>query len=191
MTRTSTSIVRGLPSRSILTVLEHAKQLRLEFERQLADLVEKERAAVGELEAAHLRGVRTGERAALTSEELALDQRARQRRAVDDHERPIAPAAATMNRPGQQFLAGAGLAEEQDRGVSVGHLLDTGHHVTKTVAVTDDHIAIGGRGAASPSGTGAGRSEGSRSGSRGRVASMAASGAHRGAPVNERRLSSE
>ena len=34
-----------------LALLQHAQQLRLRLERQLADLVEEQRAAVGELEA--------------------------------------------------------------------------------------------------------------------------------------------
>ena len=73
-----------------LAVLQHAQQLRLQLERQLADLVEEDRAAVGQLEAAGLRRVRAGEGAALAAEQLALDQRRRQRRAVDDDERPVA-----------------------------------------------------------------------------------------------------
>ena len=51
MTRTSTSIVRELPTRLELALLEHAEELRLELERQLANLVEEQRAAVGQLEA--------------------------------------------------------------------------------------------------------------------------------------------
>ena len=44
--------VRVPPTRSNSLLLQHAEQLRLRLERQLADLVEEERAAVGELEAA-------------------------------------------------------------------------------------------------------------------------------------------
>ena len=73
-----------------LPLLQHAQQLRLQLERQLADLVEEHGAAVRQLEAADLAGVRAGEGAALVAEQLALDQRRRQRRAVDDHERAVA-----------------------------------------------------------------------------------------------------
>ena len=48
----------------------------------LADLVEKERAAVGQLEAAFASVDRAGERALLVAEELRFDERVRQRRAV-------------------------------------------------------------------------------------------------------------
>ena len=97
-----------------LAVLQHAQELRLELERQLADLVEEERAAIGQLEAAGLRRVRAGEGAALVAEQLALDQRRRQRGAVDDDERPVAPAALAVERAREQLLARARLAEEQD-----------------------------------------------------------------------------
>src|SRR5262245_50574671 len=62
-----------------LSLLQHAQQLWLKLDRQLADFVEKDGAAMRELEAAWLRRVRAGERAALAAEELALDQGRRQR----------------------------------------------------------------------------------------------------------------
>ena len=58
-----------------LARLEHAQQLRLHVEGQLADLVEEQRAAVGVLERALARRDGAGERAALVPEELALDER--------------------------------------------------------------------------------------------------------------------
>ena len=53
----------------------------------LADLVEEQRAALGQLEAAPLARLRAGEGALLVAEQLGLDQRLRQRRAVDLDER--------------------------------------------------------------------------------------------------------
>ena len=52
MTRTSTLIVSLPPTRSNVALLEHAQELHLRARRDLADLVEEERAAVGLLEAA-------------------------------------------------------------------------------------------------------------------------------------------
>src|SRR6185503_4274614 len=69
--------------------LEHAQQLRLHVERQLADLVEEHRAAVRALERARVRAGRAGERAALVAEQLALDQVRWDRAAVEDDERPL------------------------------------------------------------------------------------------------------
>ena len=89
MIRVSTEIGRGLPSRSNLPLLEHAQQLDLHVERQVADLVEEDRRVVGELEPADLPRQRAGERALLAAEQLAFDQRRRNRRAVDPHHRRV------------------------------------------------------------------------------------------------------
>ncbi len=63
-----------------LALLQDAQQLGLRVERQVADLVEEERAAVGQLEHAGALRVGAGERAALVTEELALERaRARPR----------------------------------------------------------------------------------------------------------------
>ena len=56
-----------------LLLLQHAQQLHLRLERQVADLVEEDGAVVGQLEAALLLLHRAGERAAFVAEQLALD----------------------------------------------------------------------------------------------------------------------
>ena len=73
-------------------ILQHAQQLGLQRRRQLADLVEEHRAAVGQLEPAALLRDRAGERAALVAEQLALEQRFRKGGAVD--RRRTGPARA-------------------------------------------------------------------------------------------------
>src|SRR5207302_1749368 len=55
-------------------LLEHAQELRLEVERQVADLVQEERAVVRELEAPDPSRDGTGERAPLVAEQLALEE---------------------------------------------------------------------------------------------------------------------
>ena len=109
-TRTSTAIgcVAADAARSAL--LEHAQQLRLHRRRQLADLVEEERAAVRRLEAADAPLARAGEGAALVAEELALEQRLRDRGAVHDDEGLVAARAELVDRARDELLAGAALA---------------------------------------------------------------------------------
>ena len=63
--------------------LEHAQQLGLHAEGQLADLVEEDRAAVGHLEAAEGARDGAGEGALLVAEQLALDQGVGKGGAVD------------------------------------------------------------------------------------------------------------
>ena len=67
-------------------VLEHAQQPHLRVGRQLADLVEEERSAVGALEPALPLADRAGEAAALVTEELGIDQSGRDRAAVHAQE---------------------------------------------------------------------------------------------------------
>ncbi len=68
-------------------LLQHAQQLGLRGRRHLGDLVEEQRAAVGEFEAALAARDGAGERALLVAEQLALEQRVRDGRAVERHER--------------------------------------------------------------------------------------------------------
>ena len=72
--------VRWPPTRRISRSCERAQELGLQLERELADLVEEQRAAVGALEGARALAVGAGEGAALVAEQLALDERARERR---------------------------------------------------------------------------------------------------------------
>src|SRR6266542_2239716 len=73
-----------------LAVLEDLQQLRLQRRMHLADLVEKHRPFVRELELARLLLDGSGERAALEPEELRFEELRRQRRAVHLHERLVA-----------------------------------------------------------------------------------------------------
>src|SRR5262249_35761723 len=67
----------------------------------------------GELEAAHPALERAGEGALLVAEDLALEERLGDRRAVDGHEGPRAPRRALVDGPRGELLAGAALAQEE------------------------------------------------------------------------------
>src|SRR6478752_1570415 len=75
------------------------------FRPQIPHFVEEQRAGVCELEPPDPAVRRTGERALLVAEHLALDEIARDRRAVDPHERPVAPRAPEMDRRRDELLA--------------------------------------------------------------------------------------
>ena len=102
------------PDRGHLAVLQHPQQLRLGLQRQLADLVEEQRPAVGAQEGALLIAGGAGEGPAAVAEQRALHQRRRQRRAVDRDEGAGAPALP-VHRRRHQLLAGAGLPADQHR----------------------------------------------------------------------------
>src|SRR6478735_6952020 len=107
-----------LPSADALdhALLQEAQQLRLQRRRQVADLVEEQRPAIRGLDLAErlLRGA--GERALLVSEELAFEQRFRNRRAVDRDEALGAPRRQVVQRAREQLLARPRFAEDQYRG---------------------------------------------------------------------------
>ena len=94
-------------------LLEHAQQLGLDLQVDVADLVEEERAAVGLLEPADAVAVGAGERPLDVAEQLALEQALREGRAVDLDERPCRAGAGGVDRRGQQLLARAALAADQ------------------------------------------------------------------------------
>ena len=84
----------GSRPRARTLLLEEAEQLRLERGRELADLVEEERAALGRLHAARLIAHGAGERAAHVAEQLAREQLLGQRGAVHDDEGPVGAAGS-------------------------------------------------------------------------------------------------
>ena len=86
--------------------LDGAQQLGLRLGPQVADFVQEERPRVGQLESADAAVGGARERAALVSEHSALDEVARNRGAVDPHERSISSPAARVNGGGDELLAG-------------------------------------------------------------------------------------
>src|SRR6185312_3691262 len=93
--------------------LEHAQEVRLELDRQLADLVEEQRAAARLDEVTIALLDRAGERALLVTEQVRGDQLARQRTAVDRDERSRRAPRALVDQPREQILARPRLAEDQ------------------------------------------------------------------------------
>ncbi len=97
-----------------LALLQHAKELRLERERHLSDLVEEERPAVRFAEEAGRRRDRSGERAANVFEELGLEQLRREGCDVDRDERRRPPRAVRVEQAREDLLAGPGLPLDDD-----------------------------------------------------------------------------
>jgi hypothetical protein len=103
--------IRAQPA--YLEALEGAQELRLEIERELADLVEEERPSVGRLDRALAIGDRSGERTPDVTEELALDEGGGDRRAVEHHERAPGARALLVQRLRGELLAGPGLSLDE------------------------------------------------------------------------------
>ena len=103
---------------------EGPQQLGLQHQRQLADFVEKEGAAVGVEEQALVVLAGTGEGALGVAEEFAFDQLGRDGGAVDRHEGALGAQAHLVQGAGRDFLADAGFAEDQHRGRQRGDAAD-------------------------------------------------------------------
>src|SRR5207244_30333 len=86
--------------------------------------VEEERAVVRRLEEPDLVAVGAGEGAADVAEELGLEERLGERRAVDREERRRAPRAVEVDRLRDELLPRAGLALDQHGDLRVGHLVE-------------------------------------------------------------------
>src|SRR5580700_3179053 len=114
-----------------LLLLDRAEELGLQFDWQIADFVEKQRAAVGRLEAAHAGCHSAGKRASLIPEHLALEQRSGNRRAVDRYKTVVPACARLMNGPRNEFLAGTRLALDKNRAVSRRNRLHLVKHGSK------------------------------------------------------------
>ena len=76
------------------------------------------------------------------SKELALDQLRRDGGAVDFDERSVAARAGRVDGPGQQFLADAGFAEEEHRGVGRTNLAHIVHDGCQGFAVAQDFVGV-------------------------------------------------
>src|SRR4051794_7585692 len=119
-------------------LLQDAQQLHLRRRLHLGNLVEEQRAAVRELEDADAAVLRAGEGAFLVAEDLALEQRLGNRRAVDRHERERRARAQLVDGLRDQLLAGARLAGDQHRRLRRRRLLDHAIHTADAGAVADD-----------------------------------------------------
>jgi hypothetical protein len=104
-----------------LALLQHAQELGLHVQRQLADLVQEQARPVGHAELARARAGRAGEGALLVAEELALDHRLRQRGAVQVDQRLLRAARGGVQGAHDELVAAGGLTQPSGaRGAAAG-----------------------------------------------------------------------
>src|SRR5579864_6048015 len=124
-----------------LLVLDSAEQLRLELERHFADLVEKERTSMRQLEASDLLCHRSGERALFVPKQLAFEQTGRDRRAVHFDEAALLPAAQFVNGAGYELLSRPCFTQYQNGCIGGRHYLNAVQNRLESGALTD-HVAV-------------------------------------------------
>jgi len=89
-----------------LALLDDSQELRLQGRRELADLVQEDRALIRELELPELLLDRVGERASLVPEELAFEQILGDGGAVERDERLLGSRALVVQGLGDELLPG-------------------------------------------------------------------------------------
>ncbi len=128
--------------------LDRAQQLDLHRQRQVGDLVEEQRAAVGGLEEAVALLVGTGEGPLAVTEELGLHQVLGNGAAVDRDERAWPRAARFVDQARRELLAGAGFAGDRHRRHAARQPQDLRAHVTHRLGFAEQRRARGSTGAA-------------------------------------------
>ena len=94
-------------------LLQSPQQLRLQIQRDIAHLIQKQSAPVGHLKAADLLRQGAGEGASLVAEQLAFEKPGRNGGTVQRDERKILARAHPVDGARHQFLPGAGFPQDQ------------------------------------------------------------------------------
>ncbi len=108
--------------RAKFALLQHAQKFDLKGRRGFADFVEKDRPAVGQFEQADAVLIGAGIGALLAAEKLAFEKLVRQGAAILDDKGLVAARRAEMDGAGEQFLARARGAGDQDGNVILRRL---------------------------------------------------------------------
>ena len=126
------------------TLLQHAKQFRLQGGAQLSDLIQQQRAPVGRAEVPQPVLGGPGERPLDVTEQLAVRQGTGDRRTIHRDE-PVPGTLGVQPVDGlrEQLLAGARLAVHDHRHVGyLGSLGRPGQHVGHRRAARDDAAMV-------------------------------------------------
>ena len=125
-----------------LSLLEYAQQLGLHGHGHIADFVQKEGSALGQLEFAHTAApLGPGEGPFLIAKEFALNEGLWDGGAVDGDEGLVFPGAVVPQDAGKHLFAHAVLAPQQDRRVGLGHRHRLQDAVGVNLALTN-HLAL-------------------------------------------------
>ena len=120
-----------------LAGLEKPQQQPLHARRRFADLVHEHGTAMGEFEDAGSIADRAGEAAAHVAEQLGLEQRFGERRAIDGDERGSLALAVGVDQMGDDFLADPAFTGDQDLGIASRRVLDLGADRFELIALPE------------------------------------------------------
>ena len=114
----------GLAHGHHFVLLQHAEELGLQAQGELADFIEKDRSPVGRAKHAQHGLLGARECAANVAEELAFEKTLADARAIDRDKRPVGTLALGKKPPGNQLLPRAAFAFNQNAAVRSRHLVN-------------------------------------------------------------------
>src|SRR5438067_3158839 len=125
-----------------LAVLEHSQDLGLSFQIHGADLIEKNRAAVGDFEQALLGSDGAGEGALDVAKQRGFQQVSGHGAGIHGNEWPVFARRVHVNGFGDQLLAGSALALDEHGGAAGGHLAHQIEYAEHGLALADDVFKV-------------------------------------------------
>ena len=134
---------RSSPAQPLyLLLLQGTQELGLQFQRQVSDLVQEQRAHMSQFQSSDALRDRPGEGAFLMAKELALQQAERNGRAIQLHKGPVTSRTDCMNRPRDQLLTGPGLTQDQHGRVGRSNRFHLLQHGLQVAAFADDFLEV-------------------------------------------------
>src|SRR6201997_1333635 len=121
-----------------LLFLQHAQKFRLQGQRQVSDLVQKESAGISHFEAANLLCNGPGKGTLLMPKQLTLQQIERYGSAVKLDEGASASRAQIVNGMGDQFFPRSSFSQNQHSGIGRCYTFHFRQHRLQSRALTDD-----------------------------------------------------
>jgi hypothetical protein len=121
-----------------LAIFQYPQQFLLKWQRHVAELIQKESAAIGVLELALALAVGPGVSPRFVAEEFIFEQVFVEGGTVERHEGLVLPRAVEVQCLGRQFLARARLALDEHATIGGGELLEAVEHRMHQRAGADD-----------------------------------------------------
>ena len=109
--------------------LNGTQKLDLHGQRQVDHFIEKQCAALSGLEKTFTIGICPRKCAFFVAKKLALHQVLRDRATIDTDKRRVSPWPFTVDESGCHFLAGTGIARDENRCLTARHLLNQFTHL--------------------------------------------------------------
>ncbi len=104
--------------------MQDAEKGRLHFRTDVANLVEKDGAAVGNFKFTFMALNGTGKGAFFVTEKIAFEQTFRYGGAIEFEVVFVVDAAVAVDKIRHQFFAGSGFSGDEDSGIGVRHLVN-------------------------------------------------------------------